>query len=79
MCDKAGRLLFYTNGCKGINARHELMENGDGLYGGNNPANNCQSYAYSTWEGELALPPFPSQPDIYYIRHAGGSPGFQTV
>ena len=69
LCDKAGRLLFYTNGCKVINARHELMENGDGLYGGDIPANNCQSYAYSTWQGELALPSFPSQPDIYYILH----------
>jgi len=69
LCDQAGNLLFYATGCKVINSRHELMENGDGLYGGDNLSNNCQSLAYVTLQGELALPAFPSRPDIYYILH----------
>ncbi|MBE2205987.1 MAG: hypothetical protein IAE84_00305, partial [Saprospiraceae bacterium] len=69
LCDQAGNLLFYATGCKVINARHELMENGDGLYGGDNPNNNCQTSAYVTLQGEIALPSFPSQPDMYYVLH----------
>ncbi|MBX2929092.1 MAG: hypothetical protein KF852_14740 [Saprospiraceae bacterium] len=69
ICDKNGQLLFYTNGCQVINREHRLMENGGGLIGGNNPNNNCSSHSYSSAQGELALPPFPGTPDLYFIFH----------
>lgn len=31
MCDKEGNLLFYSNGCKVVNAKGEVMQNGDSI------------------------------------------------
>ncbi len=34
ICDKDGKLLFYSNGCAVANVDHEIMENGEGINDG---------------------------------------------
>ncbi|RYD78018.1 MAG: T9SS type B sorting domain-containing protein [Sphingobacteriales bacterium] len=53
--DKAGKLLFYTDGIKVWNSKHKLMPNGNGLAG--DPS--------STQSGIIV--PKPLYPNVYYV------------
>ncbi|WP_432673043.1 T9SS type B sorting domain-containing protein [Flavobacterium sp. SM2513] len=55
--DNDGNLLFYTNGQTVWNSNHQVMENGDGLFG---QASGNQS---------SIIIPKPNDPNTYYIFH----------
>lgn len=52
---KSGKLLFYTNGIRVWNIRHEVMNNGEGLLGSGTSAQSA-----------LVLP-FPGRSNLYYL------------
>jgi len=56
--DGEGRLQFYSNGCRIINADHELIENGEGLNPGPEQSYQCDEspFGYDAYQGMLILP-----------------------
>jgi hypothetical protein len=58
ICDTAGNLLFYSNGCYIADASHQIMENGDSLnYPGEVYDNNCgNGNGYTVANGATILP-----------------------
>ncbi|KGE89029.1 hypothetical protein IX84_04400 [Phaeodactylibacter xiamenensis] len=73
MSNAEGGLIFYTNGCEIHNARHQLMENGDGINPGDVHDHQCDESQYSPGytvptQGALALPK-PNTPNIFYLFH----------
>lgn len=72
ICNNTGQTLFYVNGCKVMNATHEVMENGEGLNPGEMYDIWCEVYeiGYTTHQGLLALP-WPDREDQYFIFHLG--------
>lgn len=67
ICDENGELVFYTNGCKVMNAEHEIMENGDTINAGLRYNQYCD-YSYPSRQGMIALPK-PESTDRYGLFH----------
>lgn len=77
MSDTAGRLLFYSNGCRIINAQHQTMDNGSDLSPGPQHDYWCKtslSNSYSRTQGILALP-YPDHANQYVLFHSARSNG----
>ena len=73
MSNAEGELIFYTNGCEIHNARHQLMENGDGINPGDVHDHQCDESQHSpgytvATQGALGLP-MPSDENTYYLFH----------
>lgn len=74
ICDSAGNLLFYTNGCEIANRNHTIMKNGREINeGGLVYEYNCTDYlsephGYPTAQGCLILP-WPGHPKRYLLLH----------
>ncbi|MCR9054028.1 MAG: hypothetical protein ACE362_01150 [Phaeodactylibacter xiamenensis] len=73
MSNAEGELIFYTNGCEVHNARHQLMENGDGINPGDVHNNQCDESQHSPgytvpFQGALAIP-VPGDTNLYYLFH----------
>ncbi len=65
--DDSGSLLFYSNGCKIVNAKGEVMENGDGINPGNIENYYCFPVSGSPMiQGVIALPS-PEGDGLYYV------------
>ncbi len=65
MSDKDGRLLFYSNGCRIVNAKGEVMLNGDSIYFGEIQKNFCPEGS-TFHQGVIALPA-PGSDSLYYV------------
>ncbi len=83
ICDTAtGELLFYAGGGKCYNRNHEVMPNGDTLYGGGYtmlPNNQLLNIGGTTAQGDCIVPVIDS-PGKYYLfslNYQGGSPGLR--
>lgn len=63
ICDKDGRLLFYTSGDTVWNSDHQVMINGEGLTG---LPNYGGALCGSTTQGAIIVP-FPNNPFKYYV------------
>jgi hypothetical protein len=70
ICDTAGNLLFYTNGCSIAGADDQIIEGGEGLNLGNVYQSKCQQEGYYTsgYQSALILP-MPDSSSIYYLFH----------
>ncbi len=77
ICDAQGNPQFYTNGCQIANARHQLIENGDGI----NPGEVHEAYCVNDdypWRGtyisgnrSALILPLPNTESSYYLFHKG--------
>lgn len=65
--DENGELVFYTNGCKIMNAQHEIMENGDTINAGIRHEQYC-AYSYPSIQGLLPIPR-PANSNKYGLFH----------
>lgn len=56
--DENGHLQFYTNGCKIVNASHEIIENGEVFCSGYFQSIECDEpiYGYDAYQNMLILP-----------------------
>jgi len=73
MSNAEGELIFYTNGCEIHNARHQLMENGDGINPGEVHDLHCDESQHSPGytvptQGALSLPK-PGDNSTYFLFH----------
>lgn len=68
ICNENGELIFYTNGCKVMNAQHEIMENGDTINAGARHHQYC-NFSYPSIQGVMGLPK-PDAPDQYGLFHS---------
>lgn len=70
MSDSLGNLIFYSNGCKIINRKHELMDNGDTINAGPLHTLYCIDWngGYDDMQGQLTIPR-PGHPDEYLLFH----------
>jgi hypothetical protein len=70
ICDTAGSLLFYTNGCSIAGADDQILEGGEGLNLGNVYQQTCEQDGYYTsgYQSALILP-LPDSNNIYYLFH----------
>jgi len=68
--DSSGVLQFYTNGCKILNAKHKVIENGDKLnYPSEGYDDACQyNLSYTLYRGIIALP-VPTTDKQYFLFH----------
>ncbi len=66
MCDSAGKLLFYSNGCYISNAAHEMMVNGDSIGKGKLETSFCKTGGNPLTQGIIALPK-PGSDHLYYL------------
>ena len=66
MSDAEGNLLFYSNGCKIINAKGELMLNGDGINPGQIQNFFCPYGGSPIRQGVIVLPA-PENDSLYYV------------
>jgi hypothetical protein len=66
MSDEAGNLLFYSNGCYIVNAKHEIMENGDSINPGLIQTIYCPAGGSPLRQGVIAIPS-PEGDSMYYI------------
>ncbi len=69
--NSSGQLLFYTNGCKIMSSKHEIMISGNGINeGGYYYEQNCYKIydGYPTTQGIVILP-WPGRPSQYYMVH----------
>lgn len=67
MCDKNGNILFYSNGCRIVNASGEVMYNGDSINPGIIQDSYCSSASGSPLrQGTIAVPS-PEGDSIYYV------------
>ncbi len=69
IADVHGQLLFYTNGSTVYDKRHEIMENGTGLYGYGSSGAYRDS---NTWGQSAVIVPRPGFINRYYIFTVGG-------
>ncbi|MFZ4545242.1 MAG: T9SS type A sorting domain-containing protein [Saprospiraceae bacterium] len=67
ICDRNGKFLFSTNGCKIFNANNKLTKNGDGLNPGLTSTNYCGDGNLIP-QGSLFLP-HPSDSSLFYLFH----------
>jgi len=66
MGDTHGNLLFYSNGCYIVNAKHELMLNGDSINPGLIENIYCSSGGSPLIQGVIAIPS-PEGDGLYYV------------
>jgi outer membrane protein assembly factor BamB len=66
MSDKDGNLLFYSNGCYIVNAKHEIMLNGDSINPGLIEDIYCSSGGSPLIQGVIAIPS-PEGDSLYYV------------
>lgn len=66
MCDSAGKLLFYSNGCYIANATHQTMENGHDIGRGKLKTSFCNTGGNPMTQGIIALPK-PASKHLYYL------------
>lgn len=68
MCDRHGNLLFYSNGCEIVNAKAEIMLNGDGINPGLVETEYCikGNSGSPIIQGVIALPA-PGSDSLYYV------------
>jgi hypothetical protein len=78
MSDTAGKLLFYSDGCMIINAKHQMMTDGDSIngIGGANFRQSCikDSVGYNIYQGLLALP-YPNRDNMYLLFQIASNDG----
>ncbi|MFZ4545305.1 MAG: hypothetical protein ACOYOA_14735, partial [Saprospiraceae bacterium] len=67
ICNKSGKLLFYTNGCKIFNQKNKLTKNGSGLNPGTVSNDHCPDGNVMT-QGSMFLP-HPTDTSLYYLFH----------
>jgi len=72
MCDSAGQLLFYSNGCAVANRQHQIMPNGEGLNPGDLSDLVCGRKGYIVPQGAMVLP-MPGKPGRYALLHMGAT------
>ncbi len=71
MSDENGHLSFYNNGCKIMNANHQLIENGGELNQGFIQNYYCEEpppWGYPAYQGLLSLP-YPGHEGEYFLFH----------
>ena len=66
MCNPDGNLLFYSNGCYIVNAKGEIMANGDSINPGGIQDIFCHAGGSPLKQGVIAIPS-PEGDSIYYI------------
>lgn len=66
MCDSAGKLLFYSNGCYIADATHQMMENGDSIGKGYLESSFCNTGGNPERQSIIALPK-PGSNHLYYL------------
>ena len=71
ICDSAGNLLFYTNGCVIVGADDEVLENGDNINPGSSHTLWCNTYedGYSGGIQSSIILPVPESSNIFYLFH----------
>lgn len=67
ICNKDGKLLFYTNGCKIFNANNKLLKNGMGLNPSPTSTLHCPDGNLMT-QGSMFIP-HPTDTALYYLFH----------
>ena len=71
VCDSAGNLLFYTNGCTIAGADDVILENGDNLNPG--PFHNLwciqSEEGYNSGVQSALILPLPGNDKVYYLFH----------
>ena len=67
ICNKDGKLLFYSNGCKIFNQNNKLTKNGSGLNPGIISSERCSDGNVMT-QGSLFLPHY-TDTNTYYLFH----------
>ncbi|MBP6828040.1 MAG: T9SS type A sorting domain-containing protein [Saprospiraceae bacterium] len=70
ICDTAGNLMFYSNGCDIAGADDEILENGETINPGYVHQIRCDQYGYYTsgYQSALILPT-PDSINLYYLFH----------
>lgn len=71
ICDTAGNLLFYTNGCEIAGADDEILENGDNINPGWPHQLHCEEYndGYASGIQSAVILPLPGSQSRYYLFH----------
>ncbi len=71
ICDTAGDLLFYTNGCVIAGADDEVLENGDNINPGSSHTLWCVTYkdGYSGGIQSSLILPMPDTSNVFYLFH----------
>lgn len=79
MCDSAGQLLFYSNGCYIANANHQMMLNGGGIGKDKLETSFCNTGGNPLMQGMIALPK-PGSTHLYYLFYTDiGDPYADTM
>lgn len=83
ICNAAGDLMFYTNGCRIYNWQHRLMENGEGINDGEIYDEFCNlndplPRGYPMAPQSTAAIPWPNHPDQYILLHIYTSRNFDS-
>lgn len=71
ICDRNGKLLFYTNGTKVFNRNFQIMENGDSLNAGYFQFewdSTIKRGGYRNPQGAIIIP-IPNNDSLYYLLH----------
>ena len=68
--DEEGELQFYSNGCRVMNANHQIMENGNGINPGFVHDDQCVNIGrgYPVAQGAIVIPK-PNNEKVYYMLH----------
>jgi hypothetical protein len=71
ICDTAGSLLFFTNGCVITGGDDEVLENGDNINPGTSHTLWCETYndGYAGGPQNSLILPLPDSTGIYYLFH----------
>lgn len=71
ICDTAGQLIAYSNGCKIARANDEIFENGDNINPGNVHQISCiqNEDGYASGIQSALFLPLPNSDSIYYLFH----------
>ena len=71
ICDSAGNLLFYTNGCAIAGADDEPLENGDNINPGSSHTLWCDNYndGYAGGPQNSIILPLPDSLGVYLLFH----------
>ncbi|MBV6440549.1 MAG: T9SS C-terminal target domain-containing protein [Haliscomenobacteraceae bacterium CHB4] len=71
ICDTAGKLLFYTNGCVIAGAYDDVLENGDNINPGSSHTLWCEDYddGYAGGPQNSLILPLPDSMGVYFLFH----------